>query len=207
MNVEQRVEQALRKARMSKAQVARDADVPAGWFRAFAKGHINKGDTERIRRVSEVLGLNYREMLALTNQLDKVEAASAAREGVSSPVPTADLAALVSSNEAVVKAVASQTEALERVWRSNDRQAKAIEDLASAIRSQQAVTPEQATRLTHSLAEAIGKAMRGLAIVPQPQGSPEPGEPSASDAPQQGRTSPDSGNSDPEDIRRRGRGR
>lgn len=131
-------------------------------------------------------------------------------QGEAVPETAANLAALIASNEAVVRAVASQTEALERVWRSNDRQAKAIEDLASAIRDRPALTYDDAQEMSEGLAKGIGgsiaDAVRDLAAALRQPSPAKPDEPPASDAPQQGRTSPDSGNSDPADSRRRGPG-
>lgn len=81
-----------------------------------------------------------------------------------------DLAALIASNKAVVDAVDSQTQELERVWRS-------ITDLAAAIRE---------SRLDPGdLAEAIGGALQGVI---QPLGGTASGdERSGSDAPRPGR--------------------
>lgn len=58
---------------MSKAELSRRARVPAPWLRSLLTDKVHKGDPARIKRVSDELGLDYREMLALTDQLGEFE--------------------------------------------------------------------------------------------------------------------------------------
>lgn len=107
----ERIRTAVRRQRTSLAAVAREAQVPAPWLRSFATDHVHKGDPQRIRRVAETLGLDYRELLALTDQLGAVE-------------------------ELERVTVASADDRIEQLLRTVELQQGTIETLAGAIDQQ-----------------------------------------------------------------------
>ena len=117
----ERIRTAVRRQRTSLAEVARKADVPAPWLRSFATDHVHKGDPHRIRRVAETLGLDYRELLALTDQLGAVEELE---RPTASAGPSEDVAALVQT----VGRLVEQLEAERREWREERAEWRRILD-------------------------------------------------------------------------------
>lgn len=116
----ERIRTAVRRQRTTLAAVARDAQVPAPWLRSFATDHVHKGDPQRIRRVAETLGLDYRELLALTDQLGAVEDL----ERPTASAPSDDVAALVQT----VGRLVEQLEAERREWREERAEWRRILD-------------------------------------------------------------------------------
>lgn len=104
----ERVKAAVRKQRTTLAAVAREAQVPAPWLRSFATDHVHRGDPARIKRVAEALGLDYRELLALTDQLGAVETLEASH----APASAAGLPELLQALERQSRAIEEQTAAI-----------------------------------------------------------------------------------------------
>lgn len=113
----ERVKAAVRKQRTTLAAVAREAQVPAPWLRSFATDHVHRGDPARIKRVADALGLDYRELLALTDQLGAVEVLEHRVSDVSVPYGSDDR--------------------LDRLLRAVEVQQGTIETMAGAIERQQ----------------------------------------------------------------------
>ena len=106
VTVEGRLEQALNKRPRNLrtwASVAKEAGVPAGWLRSFGRGHIHAGDPLRIKAVCDVLGLDYRELLALTDQLGEVETVTAVP--VAAPPDVSALVAALDRQTAAINAL------------------------------------------------------------------------------------------------------
>lgn len=72
-----RIATASRKARLNYRQVADGAGVEYSWLRSVATDKIKKPDARELRKVATFLGLDYREMLALTDQLGEAEPVTA----------------------------------------------------------------------------------------------------------------------------------
>lgn len=117
----EKIQRAAHRQRKSWAALARETGIPAPWIRSFATGHVHKGDPERIRRLSDALALDYREMLALTDQLGAVEAMEQAPVVASA---SSDVAALV----ATVGRLVDQLEQERREWREERREWRALLD-------------------------------------------------------------------------------
>ena len=98
-----RIQQAARKRRVSWAELARETGIPAQWVRSFATGHITKGDPVRIRVLAEALGIDPRELLALTDQLGAVEAITAP-----SPSDQSELVAAIRDQTAAITALVTE---------------------------------------------------------------------------------------------------
>lgn len=87
----ERIAEAVSKRKdLSYARLGRETGVPAGWIRSFATNQIHKGDAQRLKALADYLALDYRELLALTDQLSEVEALTGAEVA-----PPADMAALL----------------------------------------------------------------------------------------------------------------
>lgn len=102
-----RLQKAADKRRLSWAEVARRANVPPGYVRSVGTGHIDKPDPVRLARIAEVLGLDSRELLALTDQLGAVEV-------IAEPTTTTGLDRLAAAIEAQTAAINALVVALGR---------------------------------------------------------------------------------------------
>lgn len=89
------------KARLTQKALAQKAGVSHPWIRALETDRMRKPNAAWLRRVATELGLDYRELLALTDQLGALEPESTEPGG-------GDLSA-------VVAAISSQTEVLRRI--------------------------------------------------------------------------------------------
>lgn len=150
----ERVEAARVRRRMTKADLARRAGVPANWVRSFCTGKIGKADPERLRRMAGVLGIDHRELLALTDQLgaaEEVEARAASAAGLS------DLVRVLERQAAAIEA-----------------QTAAVGELVSVLRQDRdAISPEGFQLFLAQLrSEGLLVEPSGLDTIPTPDGRP-----------------------------------
>jgi len=97
-----RIHAAIVRSRLSQAEVARRAGVRRSYVAALATDGIRKPDPVKMGRVADVLGLDIRELLAITDQLGSAEAVPS----------TADHAAVVAAIDRLAVVVQAQTAAL-----------------------------------------------------------------------------------------------
>lgn len=102
-----RVRRARIRAKLTQTALAARASVGRSWLVSVETDRIKTPDANKLRRVAAELGLDYRELLSLTNQLGEVF----------TPAPTtgADAAAITAAITAQTTAIEKQTEVLERV--------------------------------------------------------------------------------------------
>lgn len=104
-----RVAGARRKARLTQSEMARRAGLTRSWVVSVETDRIAQPQPDKLRRLTAEIGLDYREMLAITNQLGEVPA-----------TPSVDvdalrgeaIAALIEASKAQTEAVKEQTNVL-----------------------------------------------------------------------------------------------
>jgi transcriptional regulator with XRE-family HTH domain len=148
-----RIAEAARKRRWSLAEVSRRSGVPANWVRSLASNHIHKADPRRLRALADVLDLDYRELLALTDQLGEVEAVTRLPERPS------DVTLLL-------EAIRAQTEATRLLTAS-------VAQLAAAVGTSHGVSHAAADGMTSTVLGAI-ENVRDILLSrePVPAGTP-----------------------------------
>jgi transcriptional regulator with XRE-family HTH domain len=112
-----KIQRAANRQRKSWASLSRETGIPAPWIRSFATGHVHKGDPQRIKALADALGLDYRELLALTDQLGAVETV----ERPAAAPASVDIAALIAVQERVALALEAQATAMTRLVEAIER--------------------------------------------------------------------------------------
>lgn len=83
-----RVARARTKARLTQDKLGKAVGKSRAWVAAVEAGNIRRPDPHMLAALSRELGLDYRELLAVTDQLGALESPTA-------PTPDADLASAV----------------------------------------------------------------------------------------------------------------
>lgn len=124
---------------MTQGQLAEKAGVSRSWVAAVElapPGH--KPERERLRRVADVLGLDYNQLLVMSGQADVV---AEERQRKTDSQPTGDLSALVDAQHRVAAALEAQT--------------RAINGLLAYLQGQTTVAPEWATSLASEVVDTV----------------------------------------------------
>lgn len=79
--VGQMVTRGLARAKVSQSALAERTGLTRSWVGSLATDRMAKPNTTKMRRVADELGLDYREMLAVTNQLGALADAAPAGDG------------------------------------------------------------------------------------------------------------------------------
>lgn len=97
------------RAKLTGKELADKAGVTAAWVRSVETGGIARPAPDKLRRVADVVGLDIRELLALTDQLG-----AAAVMDATSPAHQSDVAAAIREQTAALTRLAEATEAQTR---------------------------------------------------------------------------------------------
>lgn len=111
------------------------------WVRGTATNHIAKADPVRLKAVAEVLGLDYRELLALTDQLGEVEQVERATQVAPSP----DVSALVARLDRQAEVIDRLAGAVELLARGQDELLRGFLEGLADLRRVPAVDPADAS--------------------------------------------------------------
>lgn len=93
-----------RDRRFNMRRLADEAGVGYSWLRSVATDNIKQPDARDLQKVAGALGLDYRELLALSDQLGEIEALPVAAP--SSATDIARLAAAIEAQTAAINALA-----------------------------------------------------------------------------------------------------
>lgn len=182
------------RAKLTGKQLAERAGVTPSWIRSVETGRTAQPAPDKLARVAAELGLDVRELLALTDQLGAAALVTSAR-----PAEAGDQSEVAAAIRDQTAALAAQTQALDRlaaaiekVMFSNDARSQLraefiVERLEAIAATVGAPSPEEAARrlATPQSADAEPDPPRHRRKGPNPKarlGPPRPGwedEPSA----------------------------
>lgn len=102
------VARSRRKARLTQAALAKRVGTSREWVAAVELGNIRQPPPDKLARLSAELGLDYRELLAITDQLGAVEQPHGLKD---------DENGRVVAINALAEAIRAQTEAMQAIAR------------------------------------------------------------------------------------------
>ena len=153
-----KVHAAIARSGLSQTAIAKEAGLTRAWVGSVATGQIRKAAPDKLGRLAAVLGLDHRELLALSDQLGVP---------VLAPPEAPDIAALARA----------LTEASERQEAAIDRQTAVLERLVRVVEQ---APPVVLPGSDDAMLSAIVTALQGLA---RQRPDERPDEPSSTDAP------------------------